>query len=185
MTNRLAMEIQMRRPESKPSFIEEPPLAPTGATIDDRSRRPRLNTAPFGRVELRETATNPSARWIRHITFSAALIHRGVTEFGPPSPHAAAHLRNCRPRRVLSGHSAAEAYCHQTRTRFTRRERHATFQWLTAHSNATIQNTKTTDHRSAGAAWRLAAETWLRCQGMITITINNHVLPHFPLNPLS
>jgi hypothetical protein len=102
-----------------------------------------------------------------------------------PFANAAAHLRNCRPRRVLGGHSAAETYRHQTRSRFTKRERHATFQWITAHSNATIQNTKTTDHRSRGAAWRLAAETWLRCQGLITITINNQVLPHFPLEPLS
>jgi hypothetical protein len=37
------------------------------------------------------------------------------------------------------------------------------------------------DRRSIDAAWRLTVESWLRCQGLIILTLNGKVLPHLPL----
>jgi len=102
-----------------------------------------------------------------------------------PFANAVAHLRNCRPRRSLCGHSATESYHHQSRTRFGRRERHATFEWIKLRSNATMQQMEKLDRRNIDAAWRHAAESWLRCQGLIILSVNGKVLPHLPLTLLS
>jgi hypothetical protein len=102
-----------------------------------------------------------------------------------PFANAVIHLRNCRPRRGLAGHTAAETYHHQTRSRFGKRERHATFGWIKRRSNATIQNMEKLNRRNIGAAWRRAVETWLRCQGLISLTVNGKVLPHLPRTLLS
>lgn len=91
------------------------------------------------------------------------------------------HALNCKPRRSLRGHTACEAYQHQPRRRHNRRARLATFGWIRIHANDRIQQLETIDHRSLNAAWRHAAEAWLRCQGLITVTINKKVLPNYPL----
>jgi hypothetical protein len=89
-----------------------------------------------------------------------------------PLANAAAHLRNCRPRHSLDGRTAAEVYYHQTRSRFGRRQRHLTFAWITMRSNATIQNMEKPDRRRLHAAWRHAAQTWLRRQRLISLSTN-------------
>ena len=99
--------------------------------------------------------------------------------------NAAAHLRNCVTRRSLGHHSAAETYHHAARCRFGRRERHTIFEWIKSRSNETMQKMDRLDHRSIRAAWRHAAETWLRCQGLISLSVNGKVLPHLMLEPLS
>ena len=87
---------------------------------------------------------------------------------------------NSRPRRVLRGHSACEAYYGQPRLRYSKRQRLSTFEWIQRHAMDRLSHLDKVDHRSALAAWRLAAETWLRCQGLITVSINKQVLPYFP-----
>jgi transposase InsO family protein len=74
-----------------------------------------------------------------------------------------------------AGHTACEAYQHQPRHRYNRRERLATFGWIRIHAMDRIQQLEKIDHRSLNAAWRHAAETWLRCQGLITVSINRKV----------
>ena len=91
------------------------------------------------------------------------------------------HALNCRPRRSLQGHTACEAYQHQPRHRYSRRDRLATFGWIRIHANDRIQQLEKIDHRSLNAAWRHAAETWLRCRGLITVSINKKVLPNYQL----
>jgi transposase InsO family protein len=91
------------------------------------------------------------------------------------------HALNWRPRRSLQGHTACEAYQHQPRHRYNRRDRLATFGWIRVHAKDRIQQLEKIDHRSLNAAWRHAAETWLRCQGLITVSINKKVLPNYPL----
>ena len=127
-------------------------------------------------------------------------IEKGIRELKdiltgclPPRPHvwtpdgiapfvnAVAHLRNCRPRRSLGRHSSTEFYHHQARSHFGKRERHATFEWIKARSNATMKQMEKLDRRSVDAAWRLSVESWLRCQGLIILTVNGKVLPHLPL----
>ncbi len=91
------------------------------------------------------------------------------------------HALNCRPRRSLHGHTACEAYQHQPRHRYNRRLRLASFGWIRIQAKDRIQQLEKIDHRSLNAAWRHAAETWLRCQGLITVSINKKVLPNYPL----
>jgi transposase InsO family protein len=91
------------------------------------------------------------------------------------------HALNCRPRRSLQGHTACEAYRHLPRHRYKQRQRHATFGWIRIRANDSIQQLEKIDHRSLNAAWRHAAEAWLRCQGLITVSINKKVLPNYPL----
>jgi transposase InsO family protein len=91
------------------------------------------------------------------------------------------HTLNCRPRRSLQGHSACEAYQHQPRHRYNRRDRLATFEWIHVHAKDRIEQLEKIDHRSLNAAWRHSAETWLRCQGLITVSINRKVLPNYLL----
>jgi len=97
-----------------------------------------------------------------------------------PYVTAVQHALNCRPRRVLQQHTAAEAYYHQPHARYTKRERLAIFEWIRIHANDRIQQLETIDQRSVRAAWRRAAETWLRCQGLITVSLNQKVLPNLP-----
>ena len=93
---------------------------------------------------------------------------------------AVQHELNCRPRRSLHGHSASEAYHHQPHAHYSKRERLAVFEWIKVHAIDRINQLEKIDQRSVLAAWRAAAETWLRCQGLITVSINQKVLPHLP-----
>lgn len=97
-----------------------------------------------------------------------------------PYIRAVQHELNCRPRRSLRGRSAAEAYHHRQRARYSRRARLAAFEWIRLHALDRINQLEKVDRRSVLAAWRAAAETWLRCQGLITLSINHNVLPHLP-----
>jgi transposase InsO family protein len=71
---------------------------------------------------------------------------------------------------------------HQPRRRHNRRDRLAIFEWIRIRAKDRIQQLEKIDHRSLNAAWRHAAETWLRCQGLITVSINKKVLPNYPIN---
>jgi len=110
------------------------------------------------------------------------LVQPKLWQPGAVAPYLLAvhHALNCRPRRSLRGHTACEAYHHQPHACFSKRERLAVFEWIRIHAIDRINQLETIDHRSVAAAWRLAAETWLRCQGLITVSINQNVLPNLP-----
>jgi transposase InsO family protein len=121
-------------------------------------------------------------------TLSACLPHTPATwqpDAIAPFVRAAAHLRNARPRRSLGGLSPAQTYPQQGRSRFGKRQRHTTFEWIRGRSNEILESMETLDRRNVRAAWRLAAETWLRCQDLISVSVNHKVLPHLSLKPLS
>jgi transposase InsO family protein len=93
---------------------------------------------------------------------------------------AVQHALNCKPRRVLHRHTATESYQHQPHASYSKRERLAIFEWIRIHAKDRMQQLEKLDQRSVLAAWRRAAETWLRCQGLITVSINQKVLPNLP-----
>jgi len=93
---------------------------------------------------------------------------------------AVQHRLNCQPRRSLHGHSACEVYYNQPRSHYSQRDRLAIFEWIRIHAIDRINQLEKIDQRSILAAWRAAVETWLRCQGLITVSINQKVLPHLP-----
>ena len=98
-----------------------------------------------------------------------------------PYINALHHVQNSQPRRSLHGHTPSEVYYHQARRKHTRRARLAIFEWIRLHSIDSVKQMEKIDQRSVDAAWRQAAETWLRCQGLITVSINQQVLPNLPL----
>jgi transposase InsO family protein len=91
------------------------------------------------------------------------------------------HALNCRRRRSLQGQTACEAYGHQPRRRYRQHDRLATFEWIRIHAIDRVRQLEKIDRRSLNAAWRHAAEAWLRCQGLITVSINHKVLPNLPI----
>jgi hypothetical protein len=82
------------------------------------------------------------------------------------------HHLNCRPRRSLQGRTACEAYHHLPRHRYGRRERSAIFDLIRTCALDSVRQLEKVDQRSLDAAWRHAAESWLRCQGLITVSLN-------------
>lgn len=116
------------------------------------------------------------------LALGECLVQPALWQPGALAPYLLAvnHALNCRPRRSLRGHTACEAYHHQPHTRFSPRERLAIFEWITIHAMDRINQLETIDQRRVRAAWRLAVETWLRCQGLITVSLNQKVLPNLP-----
>ena len=100
------------------------------------------------------------------------------------APYIAAVQRelNCRPRRCLDGRSACEVYYQQRHARYGKHTRRVVFEWIRIHAIDRIKRLEKVDQRSALAAWRAAAESWLRCQGLITVSVNKKVLPRFSKN---
>jgi transposase InsO family protein len=82
---------------------------------------------------------------------------------------------------ALLPYVVAVQHQHQPHAHYTKRERLAIFEWIRIHAKDRIHQLEKIDQRSVRAAWRRAAETWLRCQGLITVSINQKVLPNLPL----
>lgn len=161
----------------------------------------RDNGSPLNAIEVDEVLArhgviplNSPARYPRY----NGAIERGIREIQEalgeclvepkrwqpnsvrPYVVAVQHTLNAKPRRVLHNHTAAETYYHQPHARYTKRQRRTIFEWIHIHAKDRINQLEKVDQRSVNAAWRRAAETWLRCQGLITVTINQQVLPNLP-----
>jgi len=97
-----------------------------------------------------------------------------------PLVRAITHQRNDRPRRSLGGRCPSQVYFQSHRTRWNRPQRLETFEWISAQVADTLKaNREKLVQRDVHSAWRNAALSWLRCQGLISITQNNKLLPHF------
>lgn len=158
-----------------------------GSPLNDRAVDAVL--AAYGVIPLNSPARYPRyngaiEKGIREmkLALGECLVRPTLWQPSAVAPYllAVQHALNCRPRRSLRGHTACEAYHHQPHARFTKRERVAIFEWIRVHAIDRINQLETINHRSVLAAWRLAAETWLRCQGLITLSINHNVLPNLP-----
>jgi len=145
--------------------------------------------AAYGVIPLNSPARYPRyngaiEKGIREIKIALGecLVRPTLWQPSAVAPYilAVQHALNCRPRRSLHGHTACEAYHHQSHARFKKRERLAIFEWIRIHAIDRINQLEKINHRNVLAAWRLAAETWLRCQGLITVSINQNVLPNLP-----
>lgn len=93
-----------------------------------------------------------------------------------------AHDLDHRRRPCLSGATACanfEVGKRKGRHYDDRRERREVFEEIQAMAALALAETGLTDQRAAGAAWRLAVETWLRREGLITVSVSGKVLPLF------
>ncbi len=88
---------------------------------------------------------------------------------------------NHRPRGCLDGQVACRVFedTKSVRRAYTFRKRRKIFDWINSLTRVAIQASGVNTHRQAEAARRLAVETWLQRNGVITITQNKKVLPIF------
>ena len=87
-----------------------------------------------------------------------------------PYIRAVLHLENSKPRRRLAGQSAVTTFYQRPRLRPSRRQRHLTFAWIKARADATVSHTMSPNQQSFQRAWRGAALSWLRRQGLVKLT---------------
>jgi hypothetical protein len=89
---------------------------------------------------------------------------------------------NHNPRGCLEGQIACRVFQDTTSVRkaYNLRKRRKIFDWINDLTRALIQASAAHTLRQAEAARRLAVETWLQRNGVITITQNKKVLPIFP-----
>jgi len=93
-----------------------------------------------------------------------------------------AHELNHRSRDCLHGHIACKVF-HDAKPAlkaYTLRKRREIFDWISELTKALIQVSAVHTQRQVETARRLAVETWLQRNGVITITQNKKVLPIFP-----
>jgi hypothetical protein len=92
-----------------------------------------------------------------------------------------AHDLNHRSRPCLEGNVACQVF-HQAKPAlkvYTLRKRKETLDWINELTRALIRAWEVRTPRQAESARRLAVETWLQSNGVITITQNHKVLPIF------
>ena len=97
-----------------------------------------------------------------------------------PFVQAAYQEMNYRPRRCLNGRTAAAVFHAGPGRSFSRTERNAALEWIARRASVILQYRRARGRRRPDAAWRQAAESWLRCQGLITIAHNPNVSPNYP-----
>jgi len=92
-----------------------------------------------------------------------------------------AHELNHRSRDCLDGQVACEVFqdAMPALKAYTLRKRKETFDWINEMTMTFIEALAVHTQRQAETAWRLAVETWLPRNGVITITQNKKVLPVF------
>jgi hypothetical protein len=93
-----------------------------------------------------------------------------------------AHELNHRSRDCLNGQVACEVFqdAKPALKAYTLRKRREIFDGINELTRTLIQARAVHTQRQAETAWRLAVETWLQRNGVITITQNKKVLPVFP-----
>jgi hypothetical protein len=91
-----------------------------------------------------------------------------------PQVEAAVHELNHRPRRGLKGRTPCDLF-HDPNRRLSLslKGRKRIFRLLLAQFAQTIGKMAPRNHREYSAAWRLSVETWLRCQGLISVRPNS------------
>lgn len=92
-----------------------------------------------------------------------------------------AHDLNHRPRRCLGGHVACRVFqdARPALKAYTRRKRREIFEEINDLTRTLLQVRAVHTQRQAETTRRLAVETWLQSNGVITITQNRKVLPVF------
>lgn len=88
---------------------------------------------------------------------------------------------NHQPRACLGGQCACVRF-HAGQSgdkKYNRQERKEVYNQIITIATQAMDQLNVTGRHAAEAAWRLAVETWLRDQGLITVTVNGKVSPGF------
>jgi hypothetical protein len=88
---------------------------------------------------------------------------------------AVVHDLNHRPTRTLHGRTPCDAFHDQSRRlRLSKKDRAKIFRLLHQMFWETIRSMSNRTHHQLAAAWRLPVESWLVCQGLISIRLNKN-----------
>jgi len=96
---------------------------------------------------------------------------------------ASANELNHHRRRSLEGQTSCQLFQAGTAALklYNRRKRKEVFDWIMDLAVKIVEEMKGGSQRQASTAWRIAVETWLRRNGIITVSPRK-VLPYFPEN---
>jgi len=84
-----------------------------------------------------------------------------------------AHDLNHRPRRCLDGRSACAVFHDETQRRhWSRTQRKTIFQLLLQQFGAMLESGMNASNTRPATLWRVTVESWLRCQGLISVQQN-------------
>jgi hypothetical protein len=86
---------------------------------------------------------------------------------------------NFAPRRSKGYQTAAKIYTDGPKPKWDRRERQKIFAWIGARAKRMLSAMENPNHRDLRRAWRRSAESWLRCQGLISVSIQQQPVTPF------
>lgn len=92
----------------------------------------------------------------------------------------AIHDLNHKPRRVLKGQNACQAYFKRNRPVYGKRKRRQIFDWI--KELAIEISVKAGKDKISSSAWRFACRKWMEENGVITVKRSRKVLPDFSLS---
>jgi transposase InsO family protein len=103
------------------------------------------------------------------------LVQTSTADFSL-SVEATVHALNHSPRRCLRGRTACAVFHDQAQhLRWTRRQRQTIFRLLLQDFGATIGSMANDgNHHRPATAWRITVESWLRRQGLISVSQNQN-----------
>jgi transposase InsO family protein len=116
--------------------------------------------------------------------FKHTLIERWARAARQPLPariENTLHLLNHKSRRSLAGQTAcARFHDPSCRLRLNRRQRRRIFQLLCRLFWQRVQTMKLRNRHHYATQWRRTVESWLRCQGLISVRLNKKVSTIYP-----
>jgi hypothetical protein len=101
---------------------------------------------------------------------------------GCSGTHHPSRITEYRSRAVCA---AVQVYTQREKPNWTRRERQKIFAWIGARATRILSAMENPNHCHLRRAWRRSAEAWLRCQGLIEVSINQKPVTPFCPIPLS
>ena len=86
---------------------------------------------------------------------------------------------NFAPRRSTGYQTAAKVYTQRPKPKWNRRQRQKIFAWIGARAKRMLSAMEKPNRCDLRRAWRRSAESWLRGQGLITVSINQQPVTLF------
>ena len=102
-----------------------------------------------------------------------------------PGEHFEVYLNNAinnlnhNPKRRLKGINPCRAYFGYNKTKYYKRERRTIYDWILEHTASILKHMEDQQSIDKATAFRVACVTWLRNNGLITISKKEKVLPLF------
>ena len=113
------------------------------------------------------------------------LLRYSLTE---PGEHIEAYVNyainniNHNPKRLLKGINSCRAFFGSKKRKYLKKERREIYNWIIKHTASILNHMEKQYSTNAATAFRVACGTWLRNNGLITVSKKEKVLPLFIQN---